>query len=158
MRTRWFGNACALSIPILRAPKLMLIPEGWPGRTWSIRGSTRPPPTQNSTRKGGGLTPPPFPLVFAVGGGRLDPRNRRFPARPAPGDKDKFWSCQFIWSSSRRSAQQAAAAPAALTWTAAAEAAAATMAATGTAAVTTAAVGRLSDPQRRPLSTPSATD
>ncbi len=26
----------------------------------------------------------------AVGGGGLDPQNRRFPARPAPGDNDKF--------------------------------------------------------------------
>ena len=31
-------------------------------------------------------------MGFAVGGGAFDPQNRRFPARPAPGDKDKFWS------------------------------------------------------------------
>ncbi len=41
-----------------------------------------------------GLRPPPFPVGFAVGGGRVDPQNRRFPARPAPGDKDNSWSSQ----------------------------------------------------------------
>ena len=54
--------------------------------------SKRPPPTAKPIGKGGGLRPPPFPVGFAVGGGRLDPQNRRFPARPAPGDKDKSWS------------------------------------------------------------------
>ncbi len=42
-----------------------------------------------------GGAPPPFPVGFAVGGGRFDSQNRRFPARPAPGDKDKFWSSSY---------------------------------------------------------------
>ncbi len=33
-------------------------------------------------------------MGFAVGGGRSDPQARRFLARPAPGDEDKFWSSQ----------------------------------------------------------------
>jgi hypothetical protein len=37
---------------------------------------------------------PPFPLCFALGGAMWAP-NRRFPARPTPGDKDKSWSFHF---------------------------------------------------------------
>ncbi len=40
-------------------------------------------PTAKPTGKGGGLCPTPF--------GRVDPRHHRFQARPAAGDKDKFW-------------------------------------------------------------------
>ncbi len=36
--------------------------------------------------------PPPFPVGFAIGGGRLEPHDLRSPARPAPGDKDNSWS------------------------------------------------------------------
>ncbi len=58
-------------------------------------GSKRPTPTAKPTGKCGGRSPPPFPVGFAVGGGRLDPQNRRFPARPAPGHKDKLWSSHY---------------------------------------------------------------
>ncbi len=44
-------------------------------------GSERPPPTAKPTGKCRGRSPPPFPMGFAVGRGRLDPQNRRCPAR-----------------------------------------------------------------------------
>ena len=44
-----------------------------PGRKSLIQGSKRPPPVANTIGKGGGLGSPPFPLCFAVRGGRLDP-------------------------------------------------------------------------------------
>ncbi len=40
-----------------------------------------PPPTQKPIGKGGEGKPPPFRIQFAVGGGSLDPNNRRAPAR-----------------------------------------------------------------------------
>ncbi len=39
---------------------------------------------QNLLEKVGGLRPTPFPVGFAVGGGHLDPQNKR---SPAPGQK-----------------------------------------------------------------------
>ncbi len=39
----------------------------------------RPPPTAEPIGKVGGRGPQPFPMGFAVGGGHLDPTNRRFP-------------------------------------------------------------------------------
>ena len=49
-----------------------------------VRRSKRPPPTGKPIGKGRGRSPPPFPLGLPVGGGHLDPQNRRF---PAPGPK-----------------------------------------------------------------------
>jgi hypothetical protein len=85
-----FGCVQSVRKSDLRAPKLILIPGGWPGRKSSILGVQ----TASSYRK------THWTMGFAVGGGRLDPQNRRFPAGPAPGDKDKFWSshdlCQLV--------------------------------------------------------------
>ncbi len=77
----------------MKAPKLILIPGGWPGRKSSILGSKRSLlPQKETTGKGGWAKPLTFSSRFCGRRGRLDPKNRRFPARPAPGDKDKVWT------------------------------------------------------------------
>ncbi len=45
---------------------------------WGLHGPLLP---QHLLEKVGGQSPPPFPVGFVVGGGRLDPQNIRFPAR-----------------------------------------------------------------------------
>ncbi len=57
----------------MRAPELILIPGGWPGRKSSILG------------------------------GRLDPKTGRFPAWPAPVDKDKCWCSHTAADTTTRS-------------------------------------------------------
>ena len=42
-------------------------------------------------------------LFFAIGGGRPDRQNRRFPARTAPGDKDTFWP-GMVWARPKEAA------------------------------------------------------
>jgi hypothetical protein len=51
------------------------------GKKSSILGFKRPPPIAKPIGKAGGRSPPPFPMGFAVGWGRLDSPNRRFQAR-----------------------------------------------------------------------------
>ncbi len=48
-----------------------------------VWGLERPPRTAKPIGKGGGLRPAPSPVGFAVGGARLDPRNRRSPGPEA---------------------------------------------------------------------------
>jgi hypothetical protein len=56
------------------APRLILIPGLWPGAGNRRCGGSRwPPPTAKPTGKGGGRSPLPLPVGFAVGGGQLDP-------------------------------------------------------------------------------------
>jgi hypothetical protein len=59
---------------------------------WGLNGPLLP---QSPLEKVGGRSPPPFQVGFAVGGGRLDPQNRRFPARPAPGRRISFGALIF---------------------------------------------------------------
>ncbi len=76
----------------LRAPERILIPGGWPGRKSSILGFYAVPPPANPRVNGGGFCPPTFTCGFWGRRDRLHPQDRRFPARPTPGYKDKFWS------------------------------------------------------------------
>ncbi len=58
------------------------VPKGPPDltfRSWQIVTALQP---RNPLEKVGGFAPRPFQIGFAVGGGRLDLTNRRFPGRP----------------------------------------------------------------------------
>ena len=58
--------------PVLGGPRLILILGFWPGpEIDDFGGSKESPPTAKPIGKGGGLRPPPFPMCFAMEGGRL---------------------------------------------------------------------------------------
>ncbi len=53
-----------------------------------------------SYRKTHWASPPPFPMCFAVGGGRLDPKSKRFPARSHNEATESTLSALHSFSSS----------------------------------------------------------
>ncbi len=58
--------------------------------------ATRPLVPHNPLGKVVGEPPNLFRCVLQKEGGRTDPHDRRFPARPAPRDKDKLWSSRRL--------------------------------------------------------------
>ena len=57
---------------------------------WEVQAA---PPSARPIWKGGGGSPPPFPVCFAAGETRLDPRSRRSPARKHDSLK-VAWECK----------------------------------------------------------------
>ncbi len=77
----------------MRAPKRILIPGGWSGRKSSMSVSKRSPAYRRTQwKRWGGRSPhpPPFPVGFAVGGGRLDPEVDDFRPGQPPGLRISF--------------------------------------------------------------------
>ena len=80
--------------PVLKAPKLFLIP-GAGAEIVDFAGLSGTSYRKTHWKRWG-ASPPTFSDLFYSKRGRLDSQNRRFPARPAPWDKDKFWSSQSL--------------------------------------------------------------
>jgi hypothetical protein len=65
-------------------------------RKSSILGVLMAHPTAKPTGKGGGRSPPPFPVGFVIGRSHLDPQHGRF---PAPGQKPGIRICLGVCAS-----------------------------------------------------------
>ncbi len=83
---------CLLEWPQYESSNTYPYPIGLAGPeiddVWGLSG----PSYRKTNWKRRGAKPPTFSSGSCGRRDRLDPPNRRFPARPAPGDKDKFWS------------------------------------------------------------------